>query len=115
MLATDNRGRVSIDPFFVKVTEPPDEASVQVTCRDLDETGRIAEVGGPLQGGGSWKLPDAEVVSGIDDDQQRLFVAGPGGSEVDVITATGPRGRRYLKAVADTTTSDNLRSLPACP
>ena len=88
---------VSIDPFFVKVTEPPDETNVQVTCRNLDETGRIAEIGGPLQGGGTWKLSVPDVVSRIDDDGQRFFVAEPGGTEVDVITATGPRGRRYLK------------------
>jgi hypothetical protein len=106
---------VSIDPFFVKVTEPPDETNVQVTCRNLDETGRIAEIGGSLQGGGSWKLSVPDVISRIDDNGQRFFVTGPGGTEVDVITATGPRGRRYLKTVADTTTADNLRSLPACP
>ena len=51
LLGTDNATAVgiSIDPFFVKVTEAPDEGDVRVTCRTLDETGRISAIGGPLR------------------------------------------------------------------
>jgi hypothetical protein len=116
LLALNNLTPVgtSIDPYFVKVTEPPDDARVRITCRALDSD-RIAKVGGPLPNGGTWTLPVEDVIARIEDDHQEFFVRGPSGAEVDVIVALGPRGRKYIRTIADATTADNLDSLPDCP
>jgi hypothetical protein len=107
---------VSIDPFFVKVTPPPDGDDVRVTCvRKSASTGRrILSLGG-IENGVPWTLTLAQAISRIEEDGQRFFVEQPIGDRADIIVATTSRGRRFLKTVADGDAPNNLLALSECP
>jgi hypothetical protein len=60
-----------------------------------------------------WKLSENEAIAGIKAGKWRFWTSG-GGTSTWVIIAKHD-GREYLKTEADTTTKDNLLSLPECP
>lgn len=74
---------------------------------------RIKEVGGINPNGTRWRLSEAAAIDGIEEGQWDFWTQG-GGKATDVIIANH-NGRKYLKTKADTTTKDNLLSLPECP
>jgi hypothetical protein len=65
--------------------------------------------------GGTWgKHTQADAVYNIDNHIHTYYTTG-GGETAEVITAThSPSGTKYLKTNKDTTTKDNLLSLPEC-
>ena len=66
----------SIDPFFVKVTPPPDGLDVRVTCTDKATSafghGRIQALGG-TENGVAWKLTVPQVIERIEVEGQQLL------------------------------------------
>jgi hypothetical protein len=91
--------------------------SVEIKCINKSDRQnaheRIKNVGGVNPGGGSWKLTETDAIAGIENGKWSFWTKG-GGQMTDVIIATH-NGRKYLKTKADTTTKDNLLSLPECP
>jgi len=91
--------------------------SVEIKCINKSDRQnaheRIKNVGGINPGGARWKLSEAEAIAGIESNKWSFWTQG-GGQRTDVIIAT-LNGRKYLKTRADTTTKDNLLSLPECP
>jgi len=75
---------------------------------------RIKNVGGVNPDGSSWKLSEDKAIAYINDGTYSFWTKG-GSEATDVIVVTHSSGRRYLKTKADTTTKDNLLSLPECP
>ena len=74
---------------------------------------RISHVGGINPSGSRWKLTLDEAIQGIKRGEWRFFTM-VGGIRANVVIAT-LNGREYLKTDRDTTTKDNLLSLPECP
>jgi hypothetical protein len=91
--------------------------NVQIQC--INKTNRqsrherISHVGGINADGTRWKLTEDAAIGGIKNDTWKFWTTG-GGKSTWVVIATH-LGREYLKTEADTTTSDNLLSLPECP
>ncbi len=78
---------------------------------------RIQYLGGPNgQGGGRWKLSQADVITAIENNTYGpFFVKGPAGREVKLVVAVSPNGNKYVKTEADGYEPNNLLSLPTCP
>ena len=74
---------------------------------------RIISIGGTNPDGTPWKLSEIDAIAGIEAGKYRFWTAG-GGTSTWVVIAVH-EGRKYLKTEADTTTKDNLLSLPECP
>jgi hypothetical protein len=74
---------------------------------------RIKNIGGVTPSGERWKITEADAIAGMEAGKWRFWVHG-GGQSTWVIIATH-LGRKYLKTEGDTTTKDNLLSLPECP
>ncbi len=74
---------------------------------------RIHSVGGIHSDGAEWRLTQQEVVALIDGLRAEFYVL-VSGRHVNVVTAEGPSGLRYIHTVADTQLSNNLLSLPEC-
>ena len=89
---------------------------VQIQCINKpDRRSRheaIQKVGG-IHNGTRWSLTEPEAIAGIEQGKWRFWTSG-GGTSTWVVIATH-NGRKYLKTEADTTTKDNLLSLPECP
>ena len=89
---------------------------VQISCINKpDRKSRneaIQNVGG-IHNGEKWKISEAQAIAYIENGTYRFWTAG-GGTSTWVVIATR-NGRKYLKTEADTTTKDNLLSLPECP
>ncbi|QTO19584.1 MULTISPECIES: DUF3892 domain-containing protein [Burkholderia] len=90
----------------------------QVRC--INKTNRasrheaISHIGGQNADGTRWKITESDAISGIETGKWQFYVSG-GGQTADVVIAKTPEGRKYLKTTRDTTTLDNLLSLPECP
>jgi Protein of unknown function (DUF3892) len=64
--------------------------------------------------GGTWgKHSEATAIQQIETRASSYYTTG-GGSEAQVIVVSHPSGKKYLKTAADSTTRDNLLSLPEC-
>jgi len=91
--------------------------NVQIMCINktnrLSRHERISHVGGTNADGSRWKLTEDAAIAGIRADTWKFWTAG-GGKSTWVIIMKHPI-RDYLKTEADTTTQDNLLSLPECP
>lgn len=74
---------------------------------------RIRNVGGINQDGTRWKQSVATTIQEIEAREWSFYVS-VGGVTADVIVATH-EGHKYLRTTADTSTKDNLLSLPECP
>jgi hypothetical protein len=92
--------------------------NVQIQC--INKTNRqsrherIGHVGGINVDGTRWKLTEDEAIAGMGNGTWKFWTAGDGQSTW-VQAVRHPTGRVYLKTEADTTTRDNLLSLPECP
>ena len=75
---------------------------------------RISHVGGLNNDGTRWKETVTSVISYIKNGTYSFYVQ-VGNNTAEVIVATSAAGYEYLKTKADTTTVDNLLSLPECP
>lgn len=78
-----------------------------------DRFNAIKEVGGVFNGK-NWRVTLDQAVQLAQGSEWRFYVARNGQSSW-VYVATGPSGRLHLKTEADTTTVDNLLSLPEFP
>lgn len=86
--------------------------SRQVTC--INKTNRTNPHERIQNIGGTWgKVSVAEAIVQINNNTFTYHVK-VGGYDVKVIVAYH-NGNPYLKTVTDTTTTDNLLSLPNCP
>lgn len=74
---------------------------------------RIQFIGGLNADNNRWKLPNQQAIADIESGKYRFYVL-EGGARSEVIVATH-LGNKYLKTTTDTTTRDNLLSLPECP
>jgi hypothetical protein len=92
--------------------------SVEISCINKpDRTSRreaIQNVGGVNADGSRWRMSEKDAIAGIEGGQYAFWTKG-GGQKTDVIIAVSAAGNKYLKTRADTTTKDNLLSLPECP
>jgi hypothetical protein len=77
-------------------------------------TGRITSVGGTMPNGRRWRLTVPEAIDELARGQQ-LYVEEPAGDRVAVVVEQTPRGRRFLRTVADGDAPNNLSNLPTCP
>lgn len=75
---------------------------------------RIVNIGGVKTDGNRWKISEKEAISAIEANKWQFYV-GQGVNKVDVIIAESAAGYKYLKTKNDTTTTNNLLSLPECP
>jgi len=91
--------------------------SLSITCiNKSDRTSpheRISRIGGRLPDGSSWKILTSTAIHNIENNIQGYYVS-IGGQRAEVVVATH-LGNKYLKTTRDTTTVDNLLSLPECP
>lgn len=92
---------------------------VRVSCiRKTDRKNhweRISHIGGKNPDGKSWLLTEEAAILGIEAKKWEFYVLVPPAPAVDVVIATGPSGRKYLKTAPDKDIPNNLLSLPECP
>ena len=88
-------------------------ARLHVTCINKhpthqDRHHRIQSIGG------TWgKHSETDAIKHIEGGVNSYYTTG-GGSEAKVIVVTHSSAKKYLKTDADSTTKDNLLSLPEC-
>jgi len=73
---------------------------------------RIINIGG-VDGGVRWKRSQQQAIADIEANSQAYYTS-VNGKSVWVIVALHD-GHKYIKTEADSTTSNNLLSLPECP
>ncbi|HAL38936.1 MAG TPA: DUF3892 domain-containing protein [Polaromonas sp.] len=73
----------------------------------------IQEVGG-VYNGKNWRIPLHAAITHAQSNEWKFFAAA-GGQQAWVEVAKSPSGSQYLKTERDTTTVDNLLSLPEFP
>ncbi len=89
-----------------------------VTCINKSDRNSIHEqivrLGGTDANGYSWKSSQLQVITDIENGTYRYYVSR-NGTKAKVVVAVSAAGNKYLKTEADSTTSNNLLSLPECP
>ncbi len=90
---------------------------VQISCINKTDRQnrweRISHVGGLNTDRTRWRLTEVDAINGIETGKYRFYTHVDGKSAWVVVATYN--GRKYLKTEADTTTKDNLLSLPECP
>lgn len=90
----------------------------EITCINKiprnDPNESITHVGGRGSDGKPWKLTLADAIQHIESGAWRFYVS-VNGQGVWVVVATSRARNKYLKTEADSSTSNNLLSLPECP
>jgi hypothetical protein len=85
--------------------------ATQITCvvpDGSDPDNRIDSVGGP-----GWTKDEDTVIGEIENENKEYFVEVDGARAKVIV---GDRnGRKHLKTDRDSTTKNNLLSLPGCP
>jgi hypothetical protein len=95
-------------------------ANVQVSCiRKRDRQNPHERIEGlvGVHGGQRWYMPEEDIIAELerpDAVRQWNFYTSVNGITAWVVVAVH-NGRKYLKTTADTTTRNNLLSLPECP
>lgn len=91
---------------------------IQIMCINkiprLDPNESITHVGGVNSDGTRWRLSLQDVISYIELGRYEFYVHVDG-KAARVIVATSSAGNKYLKTEPDSTTRNNLLSLPECP
>jgi hypothetical protein len=91
---------------------------MEVTCtRRWGPANTIQELGGQNANGTSWRLPIDTAVRMVESGRFWLFVRAEVdgvAKDVGLVVDVSERGRKFLRTEADTTTVNNLDSLPAC-
>lgn len=65
--------------------------------------------------GGTWgKHSEAQAISNIESRLHSYYTTGGGETANVTVVTHGPSGKKYLRTDRDTTTRDNLLSLPEC-
>lgn len=89
----------------------------QVTCINksdrTDPHERIISIGGVDANNNKWKQLQEAAIQNIENNKYSFYVISSG-IKTKVIVAESARGHKYLKTEADSTTSNNLLSLPEC-
>lgn len=80
------------------------DAQIKNVRKDLD--GDITDVGVK----GQWEWPVVRVIASIENRTNTFFVNCP--QRANVVVDKAPAGKKFLKTTADTTTKNNLDSLP---
>lgn len=90
--------------------------SIKVQCvthiGTRDANGHITGIGG-IQNGNNWHLSEAEAIAGIKAGKWEFYVQS--GLAMARVIIASRNGHEFLKTEADSTTKDNLLSLPPCP
>lgn len=81
-------------------------ADAQIKNVRKDRDGDITHVGVK----GQWEWPVASVIASIESGTNTFYVNCPQRADVLVVNTVG--GKKFLKTTADTTTKNNLDSLP---
>lgn len=91
--------------------------SVRVQCINktdrLSRHDRIKNIGGVNPDGSRWHLSEKAAIGYIENGTYTFYTQG-GGVTANVVIASH-NGLKYLKTDRDSTTQDNLLSLPECP
>jgi hypothetical protein len=74
---------------------------------------RIKRIGGKNPNGTSWTLSQQEAILAIENKTYEFYVS-KGGLIANVTIGISALGNKYLKTEKDSTTIDNLLSLPEC-
>ena len=75
---------------------------------------RIERIGGINADQTRWSLTLDDAIAGIETGKWQFYVI-TNGYRADVIVATSASVHKYLKTTRDSTSVDNLLSLPECP
>lgn len=91
---------------------------LKVTCINksnrTDVHEKIISIGGVNPDNTRWKQSQEIAIRNIEDNKYSFYVIS-NGKRTNVIVAISAYGHNYLKTQADSTTSNNLLSLPECP
>lgn len=90
---------------------------LRVTCinksnrTDIHE--KIINIGGVNPDNSQWRQSQEKAIQNIEDSKCSFYVIS-NGIKTNLIVAKSAFGHKYLKTQADSTTSNNLLSLPEC-
>lgn len=92
--------------MVVRASKEKSMSDAQIKNVEKDRDGDITHVGVS----GRWKWTVSETVASIESRSNTFYVMCP--QRADVVVRSKAGGRKYLKTTADTTTKNNLDSLP---